>query len=298
MKHILKSITSALLFLLGTLSFSGSVEAVTWVGGTNWNWEEWEIVNGELGEDAAFFTVNTNKTTYSPGETINLSGVIEFIHCANGWGMYYIDTSITGEDEYVVLGWGGGGDDPDDHDGYWRQEFLEGTLTAPLEPGEYTINLWGEFTLSDSWDDVEYTQMDIVIEVTDTAVCGDGIVNTTGEECDGSDGCNTSCEYEMAPIALRSCTGSGTLYLYQEDPFQPIDTQFVVGEEELLIFTRSEADFTVYVDGEVADMTIVYEDDWTFDATVYVVETSPGSVGLGSSRRAGVCFAKSERTRV
>jgi hypothetical protein len=167
---------------------------VTWVGGTNWNWEEWEIVNGELGEDAAFFTVNTNKTTYSPGETINLSGVIEFIHCANGWGMYYIQSSLEGEDS--LLGLGGGVTDPRNHDGYWKQEFLEGTLTAPLQPGRYTISLDAVFSLSDDWRDAEYTHAEIEITVT-RPECSDGRDNDGDDLIDMTDpGCSDGGSYD------------------------------------------------------------------------------------------------------
>ena len=128
--------------LSGSMFFSKGVEAKTWAVYAE------DIDTGEYFE-AADFTVNTNKTTYAPGETIQLYGSAEYLHCSNGYGGYVLWASLIGNSD-VGLGendLGYSGWDDGEHDIYWLSDMVGGTLRAPSVPGEYNIRIHGYFEM-------------------------------------------------------------------------------------------------------------------------------------------------------
>ncbi|MEA1926059.1 MAG: SdrD B-like domain-containing protein [Patescibacteria group bacterium] len=56
-------------------------------------------------------------------------------------------------------------------------------------------------------------------------------------------------------IPIRSCSGEGELYLYEsDDPFGPIETEFDINRNQLLVFASKEAEVSVTVDGHSATL--------------------------------------------
>ncbi len=128
--------------LSGSMFFGKGAEAKTWAVYAE------DIDTGDYFE-AADFTVNTDKTTYAPGETIQLYGSAEYLHCSNGYGGYVLWASLTGNSD-VGLGendLGYSGWDDGEHDIYWLSDMVGGTLRAPSVPGEYNIRIHGYFEM-------------------------------------------------------------------------------------------------------------------------------------------------------
>ncbi len=115
--------------------------------------------------------------------------------------------------------------------------------------------------------------------------CGDGVANGT-EECDDgnttdNDGCSANCtdeESNLTEIPITTCQGSGELFLYQGDPFQPIDTSFTVNRDQVLIFTKAAASISAEVNSVPVALTTVFDQTLPFHVKVYSINTSPGAV--------------------
>jgi cysteine-rich repeat protein len=113
--------------------------------------------------------------------------------------------------------------------------------------------------------------------------CGDGIVQTgLGEECDDGnqdnyDDCRNDCTLPMINLSIKTCSGEGELYLYQGDPFQEINTSFVVNRDQLLIFARGATTLNVKVDDIITPLNLITEIFTPFHVKVYSVNTSIGS---------------------
>lgn len=114
------------LMVLGVVALSGlfggaaDAEAVTWThywsnSGGNW----------QMG-----VTLNTNKTTYAPGETINLSSAVWNISCTNNVVAVHRLTATLGAQSRVMS---------DTNVNSPTTVYGSGTLTAPTTPGTYTI---------------------------------------------------------------------------------------------------------------------------------------------------------------
>ena len=103
--------------------------------------------------------------------------------------------------------------------------------------------------------------------------CGDGVVNQSWEECDGEPGCTAQCVYEMKKVPVTTCTGEGELFVYQYDQTQPVDTEFTVNGDQVLVFARTNADVTARVNGASRSMSTVATQSF---AKVLSLSTSPG----------------------
>jgi len=77
-------------------------------------------------------TVNANKTTYAPGETITLTASMRSHFCSNYVAVYSLSAAIGGNTTSLasLVAVGGGG-----------SHYSSGTLTAPTTPGTYNISL-------------------------------------------------------------------------------------------------------------------------------------------------------------
>jgi hypothetical protein len=128
------------LFLTFAL-FSGveKAEAVSWVHGYPYYEEPWCMENGQCLTSGGwitfpllYITVNTNKTSYAPGETIQLSSYANDPHCRNDH-QYYDLVATLGTQEAWLANY------------QWIRKDSDhastATLVAPSTPGTHTIGL-------------------------------------------------------------------------------------------------------------------------------------------------------------
>ena len=94
-------------------------------------------------------TVNINKSVYSPGETIVVSGLVTFSNCGNGYSTVNVLANISAE--MIALNSPG-------------SYYLSGYLTAPSSPGTYIIDFtsmglpdYGMLYLDWSWGSIPIT---------------------------------------------------------------------------------------------------------------------------------------------
>ncbi len=151
----LKSLVLSLLVLSAFISGVGEAKAVTFdltVHGVNDYWSDaidgdgsaWDLYDGdeidkndngriETNYDytVAFFAVNTNKTTYTVGETIHLSATVFGEVCENWNPRATVSATLNAQSTEIVSGALAG----------FQESFIYGisTLTAPMVPGTYTI---------------------------------------------------------------------------------------------------------------------------------------------------------------
>ncbi len=80
----------------------------------------------------------------------------------------------------------------------------------------------------------------------------------------------------MVEVPVRTCLGQGELYLYQGDPFQPINTSFTVSRDQVLVFTKNNPTLSVKVDGVDVDIEPPVKTSGSIN--IYSIETSPGAI--------------------
>lgn len=116
-------------------------EAVTW-------WHTAEYCNDSDGNVTCqtyslyTATVNTDKTTYSPGETINLSASTHNPQCNNFTISYSLTTTLNGATSALGSGAFNGG----------QTMYHSGTRTAPAAPGSYNITATYCALWPDQWN--------------------------------------------------------------------------------------------------------------------------------------------------
>lgn len=127
-----KLLVGAVITGAGLFGGAVSAEAVTWtLRSTYEDCGHWDTTDGSCVTRSAVLvtaTVNTNKTTYAPGETIYLSGQTQNHACSN---LYYgISARLAGNAELTFFEGRASG-----------VRGLSGTFRAPTTPGNYTIGL-------------------------------------------------------------------------------------------------------------------------------------------------------------
>lgn len=214
-----KGISTASKILVLALVLSGSIfvgkgaEAKTWTVSGGYDWDGvWQDVG-------AYYSVNTDKRTYLPGERIRLSGSVEYYRCLNFVGMYGAWAEIE-EDKSISLGDNFDTGENDNHTLLWDVARLHGILYAPTEPGEYLVYLTGGYQFADGWREKSVSIKITVASSVDgvwsdwsacSATCGGGTQTRActnpapsggGADCvgDSTQACNTqSCS------TLRLC---------------------------------------------------------------------------------------------
>lgn len=134
--HVVTDTINSLAFMLvfgaGLLASAGTAEAVTWSLTSSYeDCGHWDTGDGTCVTRTATLvsaTVNTDRTTYTPGQTIYLSGTVRNHACSN---LYYgISARLTGNAELTFFEGRGSG-----------SRNISGTFRAPTVPGNYTIGL-------------------------------------------------------------------------------------------------------------------------------------------------------------
>ncbi len=129
-----------LLFSASFLSVSSEALAVTFMGQSN----AWQ------------FSANANKTTYSPGEIVNVDSVIYANVCSNNASDTYLQATLAGQNITLQAGKISGG----------QSLYGGGQFTAPSSPGDYLIVLegcGGEFCYSQPKKGVYYSSIPITV---------------------------------------------------------------------------------------------------------------------------------------
>ena len=83
--------------------------------------------------------------------------------------------------------------------------------------------------------------------------------------------------FPLAEIPVNSCIGQGELFLYQQEPFQDIETSFVVDRNQVLVFTKDDPSLSAKVNGVPTPLVLVKEVSSPFHVKIYSLETSPGA---------------------
>lgn len=107
-------------FAASVLLPAGQAHAITWTVNSSHNYP-------------IDFLVNADKSSYSPGESIVLSGNVYNPGCDNSTKLYAVSASLPGASAGLGSGDIRGG----------TQIYLSGTLAAPTAPGNYSISLQG-----------------------------------------------------------------------------------------------------------------------------------------------------------
>ncbi|MFA6383550.1 MAG: hypothetical protein WCX17_03945, partial [Parcubacteria group bacterium] len=99
--------------------------------------------------DTATFTANINKSTYSPGEAIQVTGQGSIFVCDNGTDSISLTETTNGVEKYLFnknnLSYG------------FQTYFGSATATAPTTPGNYVVHMIGRASLLSRSADIPYT---------------------------------------------------------------------------------------------------------------------------------------------
>ncbi|MCR4286059.1 MAG: hypothetical protein NUW00_04160, partial [Candidatus Kaiserbacteria bacterium] len=124
------TILKALIFtvIAGTSVFGGvgEVEAVTFKA-ADWN------IAASIDINYMLYTVNTDKVTYAPGETVVLSGSAYASFCSNGTPSNTLTATLNGVSASLINTYQGGR----------TTLYFSGSIPAPTIPGNYNIELYG-----------------------------------------------------------------------------------------------------------------------------------------------------------
>lgn len=137
-KVVVKDVAKMLIITsVATASFLGAniekVEAVSWWGQFNYCTEFEGGSNCTL-SNVLNYTVNTNKSVYTPGESISLSSATLSPYCANQAISYTLTASLQGQLASLA-------NNSNVNGGGVSVQYSSASLVAPSSPGVYVINL-------------------------------------------------------------------------------------------------------------------------------------------------------------
>lgn len=115
-----------LAFVVAGLFMGGEVGAVTFKA-ADWN------IAASIGINYMLYTVNTDKVTYAPGETVVLSGSAYASFCTNGTPSNTLTATLNGVSASLINTYQGGR----------TTLYFSGSIPAPTIPGNYNIELYG-----------------------------------------------------------------------------------------------------------------------------------------------------------
>lgn len=122
--------------------------------------------------------------------------------------------------------------------------------------------------------------VNVTTDVSDEAECNSTLLNKskywsneTGWGSYVEEDTLVSCEtIPLVKKSIKTCTGSGELFVYQDDQTQPIDTSFETERDQILVFARENTNLSAKVNGISQPLDLVSSKSF---ARIYSLDTSP-----------------------
>ena len=145
-------------------------------------------------------TVNTDKTFYAPGETMNLSASVYNPTCSNGYQIYSLTAGLGGQSLSLSSGVINGGG---------QVIYSSGTLVAPTIPGAYNITT----TVCAQWPSQQCTSRTIPITVSSPLPVTGTVSGSGCEIAANASSCPGSATWNITnPTTPDLYNSNGTVY--------------------------------------------------------------------------------------